>query len=83
MKLHLAVFFNLLLFHLFNQHIPLSTLFSNTLSLCSCLDVRDPSFTPIQNHRQNYIVMDLTNAVPDNSSVDMNRGNNRREIVFG
>jgi hypothetical protein len=30
----------------------LNTLFSNTLSLCSSLNVRDqrPSFTPIQNH---------------------------------
>jgi hypothetical protein len=33
----------------------LNTLFSNILSLCSSLiNVRDPSYTPIQNHRQNY-----------------------------
>jgi hypothetical protein len=30
------------------------TLFSNTLSLCSFLNVREPSFAPIQNHRQNF-----------------------------
>jgi hypothetical protein len=39
---------------LFDQNILLSTLFSNPHSLCSSLYVRDPSFTPIQNHRQNY-----------------------------
>ena len=33
----------------------LSTLFSNTLSLCSSLNVSDrPNFTPIQNNWQNY-----------------------------
>jgi hypothetical protein len=34
---------------LFGQNILLNTLFSNTLNLC-----QRPSFTPIQNHRQNY-----------------------------
>jgi hypothetical protein len=32
----------------------LNTLFSDTLSLCSFLNVR-PIFTPVQSHRQNYI----------------------------
>jgi hypothetical protein len=36
---------------LFGSNIILNTLFSNTLSLCS---FRRQSFTPIQNHRQNY-----------------------------
>jgi hypothetical protein len=34
----------------------LSTLFSNTLSPCSFLVVRDPSVTPIQNYGQSYIL---------------------------
>jgi hypothetical protein len=29
-------------------------LFSNTLSLCFSLNVKTPSFTPIQNNWQNY-----------------------------
>jgi hypothetical protein len=35
-------------------NILLSTLFSNTLRLCSSLNVKDGSFTPIQNNRQDY-----------------------------
>ena len=35
-------------------NIALSTLFSNTLRLCSSLSVKRPSFTLIQNSRQNY-----------------------------
>ena len=38
---------------LWGSNILLNTLFSNTLSLSSSLNVR-PSFTPIQNNRQNY-----------------------------
>jgi hypothetical protein len=29
-------------------------MFSNTLSLCSSLNVTDPSFTSIENHRQKW-----------------------------
>jgi hypothetical protein len=39
---------------LFSPNILCSTLFSNTLSLCSSLNVRDSSFTPIEKHSQNY-----------------------------
>jgi hypothetical protein len=35
-------------------NIPLNTLFSNTLSLRSSYQCQRPSFTPIQNNRQNY-----------------------------
>jgi hypothetical protein len=35
----------------FGRNILLSTLFWNTLSLSSSLNVRDPSLTPIQNYR--------------------------------
>jgi hypothetical protein len=38
---------------LFSPNILLSTLFRNILSLWSSLNVQRPSFTPIQNHRQN------------------------------
>jgi hypothetical protein len=44
----------LLVTSLFGPNILLSTLFSNTLSLCSSLNVKRPGFAPIQNHRQNY-----------------------------
>jgi hypothetical protein len=40
---------------LFGPAIFLSTLFSNTLSLCSSLSVERPSFTAVQNNWQNYI----------------------------
>jgi hypothetical protein len=40
---------------LLGPNVLLSTLFSNTLSLCSSLSVRDQSFASIQNKRQNYI----------------------------
>jgi hypothetical protein len=39
---------------LLGPNILLSTLFSNTLSLCSSLNVRDPSLTPTRNNWQNY-----------------------------
>jgi hypothetical protein len=39
---------------LFGPNILLNTLLSNTLSLRSPPNVKRPSFTPIQNHRQNY-----------------------------
>jgi hypothetical protein len=38
---------------LFGPNSVLSTLMSNTLSLCSSLSVR-PGSAPVQNHRQNY-----------------------------
>jgi len=38
---------------LVHPYILFSTLFSNTLSLCSNLDVR--SFTPVQNNKKDYI----------------------------
>ena len=40
---------------LFGPDIFLSTLFSNTLSLCSSLNVERPSFTAIKNNRQKCI----------------------------
>jgi hypothetical protein len=39
---------------LFGPNILLSILLSNTVTLCSSLNVKRQSFTPIQNHRQNY-----------------------------
>jgi hypothetical protein len=39
---------------LFGQNIFLSALFSSTRRQSSSLNVMRPSFTPIQNHRQNY-----------------------------
>jgi hypothetical protein len=36
---------------LFSLNVLLSILFSSTLSLCTFLKVKRPSFTPIQNHR--------------------------------
>jgi hypothetical protein len=39
---------------LFDPNILLSTTFSNTLSLCSSLNVRDQVSPPTQTHRQNY-----------------------------
>jgi hypothetical protein len=46
-------FSNLPSFHLFGPDILLSTLFSNTLSLCSSLNVRDQVSRPYRI-RQNY-----------------------------
>jgi hypothetical protein len=39
---------------LFSLNTLLSTLFSNTLSLCSFLNARDQISHPYKNHRQNY-----------------------------
>jgi hypothetical protein len=39
---------------LIGPNIHISTLFSNTLSLCSSHNGQSPRFTPIQNHRQIY-----------------------------
>jgi hypothetical protein len=40
--------------HIFNYELSQGLLFSNTLSLCSSPNVKRPSFTSIQDHRQNY-----------------------------
>ena len=52
---HFSFFFHYPVFLRFGPDIFLNTLLSNTLSLCSSLDVERPSFTAIKNNRQNYI----------------------------
>jgi hypothetical protein len=56
-------------------NILLSTLFSHTLCLCSLPQCERPSFTPIQNHRQNYRSISSSSSFSDDVKIN-------REITY-
>jgi hypothetical protein len=62
---------------LHSQHFILSTLFSNNLSLC-----QKPRFAPIQNHRQNYIVLFTLITFLGTGGVDRMSGLNGSKPFF-